>query len=288
MTALASPCGAHALPQKWEKPCWGRPGVFTRALVLDHLPIAFMGRHPACPGPEPGEPSQSLRACRTMRFGSTAKVPLKCKLKYYRISECVASCPLLTEVMWVRRIPSIGPRPSRYCSHEWMRENGTASERPLNNVILQRMRVFANHNMFKKKALQVIASTMNAEEIAGLRSLFQVMHLSVSRLQKHSSTQPSSAPAQWSSPVAVYRLCMSSKPSLVDTLAGYGPIGWNHPQACSVGDGIARQESSSVCQCHHRQGSVALSLTPTPLPALPPVHHLEVANAAAAPDIHYG
>ncbi|KAK9857574.1 hypothetical protein WJX84_007746 [Apatococcus fuscideae] len=59
--------------------------------------------------------------------------------------------------------------------HEWMRENGTASERPLNNVILQRMRVFANHNMFKKKALQVIASTMNAEEIAGLRSLFQAL-----------------------------------------------------------------------------------------------------------------
>ena len=27
--------------------------------------------------------------CHTMRFGSTAKVLLKCKLKYYRISECV-------------------------------------------------------------------------------------------------------------------------------------------------------------------------------------------------------
>ena len=29
----------------------------------------------------------------TMRFGSTAKVLLKCKLKYYRISECHAPCP---------------------------------------------------------------------------------------------------------------------------------------------------------------------------------------------------
>ena len=28
-----------------------------------------------------------------MRFGSTAKVLLKCKLKYYRISECGASLP---------------------------------------------------------------------------------------------------------------------------------------------------------------------------------------------------
>ena len=29
--------------------------------------------------------------CCTMRFGSTAKVLLKCKLKYYRISECAGS-----------------------------------------------------------------------------------------------------------------------------------------------------------------------------------------------------
>ena len=30
----------------------------------------------------------------TMRFGSTAKVLLKCKLKYYRISECLAHRPM--------------------------------------------------------------------------------------------------------------------------------------------------------------------------------------------------
>ena len=30
----------------------------------------------------------------TMRFGSTAKVLLKCKLKYYRISECPLSGPV--------------------------------------------------------------------------------------------------------------------------------------------------------------------------------------------------
>ena len=36
-------------------------------------------------------PVQLLSTFRphTMRFGSTAKVLLKCKLKYYRISECV-------------------------------------------------------------------------------------------------------------------------------------------------------------------------------------------------------
>ena len=33
--------------------------------------------------------------CCTMRFGSTAKVLLKCKLKYYRISECVVDMGIL-------------------------------------------------------------------------------------------------------------------------------------------------------------------------------------------------
>ena len=34
MTALAWPRGAHALPQKSGKPCWGCPGIFKNALVL--------------------------------------------------------------------------------------------------------------------------------------------------------------------------------------------------------------------------------------------------------------
>ena len=33
----------------------------------------------------------SARAHRTMRFGSTAKILAKCRLKYYRISECIGS-----------------------------------------------------------------------------------------------------------------------------------------------------------------------------------------------------
>ncbi|KAK9805672.1 hypothetical protein WJX72_011131 [[Myrmecia] bisecta] len=59
--------------------------------------------------------------------------------------------------------------------HDWMRENGTASEQPLDNVILSRMRGFAAMNKLKKEALKVIASSMSPEEIAGLRSLFQAM-----------------------------------------------------------------------------------------------------------------
>lgn len=57
--------------------------------------------------------------------------------------------------------------------HDWMRENGTASERPLDNVILKRMRGFAAMNKLKKEALKVIAAGMSQEEIAGLRTMFQ-------------------------------------------------------------------------------------------------------------------
>lgn len=59
--------------------------------------------------------------------------------------------------------------------HDWMRENGTASERPLDNVILKRMRGFAAMNKLKKEALKVIAAGMSQEEIAGLRTMFQVL-----------------------------------------------------------------------------------------------------------------
>ena len=58
--------------------------------------------------------------------------------------------------------------------HNWMRENGTASDKPLDNVIVSRMRNFAGMNKLKKEALKVIATGISSEEIAGLRSLFQV------------------------------------------------------------------------------------------------------------------
>ena len=58
--------------------------------------------------------------------------------------------------------------------HSWMRENGTASDRPLDNVIVKRMQGFLHMNKLKKEALKVMATGMSPEEIAGLRSLFQV------------------------------------------------------------------------------------------------------------------
>ena len=67
--------------------------------------------------------------------------------------------------------------------HSWMRENGTASDRPLDNVIVKRMQGFLHMNKLKKEALKVMAAGMSPEEIAGLRSLFQAS----SELQIHHS-----------------------------------------------------------------------------------------------------
>ena len=40
-----------------------------------------------------------------MRFGSTAKVLLKCKLKYYRISECGTTSAFLSGTGVLNRAP---------------------------------------------------------------------------------------------------------------------------------------------------------------------------------------
>jgi len=57
-----------------------------------------------------------------------------------------------------------------------MKENGSASDKPLDNVILNRMRGFAGMNKLKKEALKVIATGMSPEEIAGLKALFVVRY----------------------------------------------------------------------------------------------------------------
>lgn len=60
-------------------------------------------------------------------------------------------------------------------SHEWMRENGVASDEPLGNEVLNRIKQFAAMNRLKKEALKVIACNLPKEEIAGLKELFLEM-----------------------------------------------------------------------------------------------------------------
>ena len=55
----------------------------------------------------------------------------------------------------------------------WMKVNGCASDKPMDDAIVSRLNNFANMNKFKKEAMKVIASNMPMDEITGLRNLFE-------------------------------------------------------------------------------------------------------------------
>lgn len=59
-------------------------------------------------------------------------------------------------------------------AHPWMRENGVASDKPLDNLIVTRMRKFGGLNALKRQAMQFIVQTLSPEELAGLRNQFMV------------------------------------------------------------------------------------------------------------------
>eukprot|EP00210_Caulerpa_lentillifera_P007276 g6958.t1 len=57
--------------------------------------------------------------------------------------------------------------------HDWMKENGIASEKPLNNAVIERLKGFTAMNKLKKEALKVIATNLPKEEIQGMKKIFQ-------------------------------------------------------------------------------------------------------------------
>ena len=59
--------------------------------------------------------------------------------------------------------------------NEWMRDNGIASDKPMDNTILTRLNNFATMNRLKKEAMKIIAGNMPADEIAGLKNIFQAI-----------------------------------------------------------------------------------------------------------------
>lgn len=59
--------------------------------------------------------------------------------------------------------------------HKWMKENGVASSKPMNNAVLERIKKFSAMNRLKKEALRVIALNLPSEEIAGLKQMFVCM-----------------------------------------------------------------------------------------------------------------
>jgi calcium-dependent protein kinase len=48
-------------------------------------------------------------------------------------------------------------------------------DKPLDNVVLTRMKNFAAMNKLKKSALMVVGSCLSAEEIAGMKRLFKTI-----------------------------------------------------------------------------------------------------------------
>lgn len=61
--------------------------------------------------------------------------------------------------------------------HPWMKEHGSASSAPLDNVILRRMQGFSAMNKLKQQALYILAKNMAPAEVAGLRAIFMVRHV---------------------------------------------------------------------------------------------------------------
>ncbi|XP_008802050.2 calcium-dependent protein kinase 1-like [Phoenix dactylifera] len=60
-------------------------------------------------------------------------------------------------------------------NHPWIREDGEASDKPLDVTVLTRMKQFMATNKLKKVALKVIAENLSEEEIMGLKEMFKSM-----------------------------------------------------------------------------------------------------------------
>ncbi|KAJ1425112.1 Protein kinase-like domain superfamily [Sesbania bispinosa] len=64
---------------------------------------------------------------------------------------------------------------SEALEHPWMKEGGKASDKPIDNAVLIRMKQFRAMNKMKKLALKVIAENLSEEEIKGLKQMFNNM-----------------------------------------------------------------------------------------------------------------
>ncbi|CAI8586872.1 unnamed protein product [Vicia faba] len=59
--------------------------------------------------------------------------------------------------------------------HPWLKEGGSASDKPIDSAVLSRMKQFRAMNKLKKLALKVIAENLSSEEIQGLKQMFTNM-----------------------------------------------------------------------------------------------------------------
>ncbi|KAI4388365.1 hypothetical protein MLD38_000699 [Melastoma candidum] len=76
----------------------------------------------------------------------------------------------------VRRMLTKDPKKritsAQVLDHQWIKEGGDASDRPIDSAVLSRMKQFRAMNKLKKLALKVIAENMSEEDIQGLKAMF--------------------------------------------------------------------------------------------------------------------
>ncbi|KAK8542147.1 hypothetical protein V6N13_137281 [Hibiscus sabdariffa] len=60
-------------------------------------------------------------------------------------------------------------------SHPWAQVDGVAPDKPLDSVVLSRLKQFSAMDKLKKMALRVIAQRLSEEEIAGLKEMFKMI-----------------------------------------------------------------------------------------------------------------
>lgn len=77
----------------------------------------------------------------------------------------------------VRRLLKSDPRDRMSAmealNHPWVREGGVASDQPIDDTVMKRLKKFSEMTKFKKTALKVIAANLTDAEIKGLKELFK-------------------------------------------------------------------------------------------------------------------
>lgn len=58
-------------------------------------------------------------------------------------------------------------------NHPWVREGGVASDQPIDDTVMKRLKKFSEMTKFKKTALKVIAKNLTDAEIKGLKEMFK-------------------------------------------------------------------------------------------------------------------
>ncbi|GFP97738.1 calcium-dependent protein kinase 29 [Phtheirospermum japonicum] len=79
----------------------------------------------------------------------------------------------------IRRMLTVDPKKritaAEALEHPWLKEDGEASDKPIDSAVLIRMKQFRAMNKLKKLALMVIAENLSEEDIKGLKQMFNNM-----------------------------------------------------------------------------------------------------------------